>query len=254
MKILIPLSYYLILPFIFSGLDSVHAAESSDSIPKTEIHFQMSLNGNYSRNTAEQLLVTTNNYLTIQNKKFIFTQWLNYEYGTLKASPSSKTSTLQNETQAISKLAYQLNRFEPFGLFGFEKSNLRSISARYYTIIGSEYKIVKTKFHQVSPLLGISNEWSNYEDNSAYTDIFYVFGLRGIHELAHNRLNIRYNGYFFNRTEKNRWRYHLSLIAMFRIIKPLYLSANLTILEEEVLGTETIDDISTLSFGLTYKM
>lgn len=252
----IPLSYYFILPFILCSLINVHAAESSDSIPKPEIHFQVSLNGNYSKNTATQLLVTTNNYLTIQNKKIIFSQWLNYEYGTLMSSSSSKTMTLQNEIQSNSKLAYQLNRFEPFGLFGFEKSNLRSISARYYTILGSEYKILKTKFHQVSPFLGISNEWTNYkdDDNSAYTDIFYVFGLSGAHELADNRLNIRYNGYFFKKTEKNRWRYNLSLITMFRIIKPLYLSVNLTLLEDDVLGTETIDHISTLSFGVTYKM
>lgn len=231
----------------------INASAVADSTSKIKVHYQISFNGNYSKNTAEQFLLTTNNSATLQKGSLAFTQLFTYQYSTLKSSPTVPTINLLNETLTTSKLSYQINKFDPFVLFGFENSNIRSIKTRYYGIAGVDYKLIQKKSNQVSPLFGISSELADYKNNAEYNTYFFVFGIRGFHDHVQNKLRIQYNGYFFKRAAQNQWRYQGTLTAMIQIIKPLYATINLNMLEENILGPQSLQKISTLSFGFTYR-
>lgn len=235
------------------GIPKIYALERTDSIPKLKVHYQLSFNGNYSKNIAEQFLATTNNSINLQKGSLGFTQLLNYQYSTFKSSPSASSINLLNETLTTSRVAYLINKTEPFALFGFENSNVRSIKTRYYSIVGVDYKLINKKTTNLSPLIGLCSESTIYKDKSNYNYYFMVFGARGLHTHAQNKYRIQYDGYFFRHMAKNRWRYQGALTAMIQIIKPLYGTVNLNVLNENILGKEISQKINTISFGLTFR-
>ena len=246
--------FYCLIGFCWGlGIPKIYALERTDSIPKLKVHYQVSFNGNYSENIAEQFLATTNNSINFQKGSLGFTQLLNYQYSTFKSSPSAAAINLLNETLTTSRLAYQINKTEPFALFGFERSNVRSIKTRYYSITGVDYKLLNKKTASLSPLIGLCSESTIYKDKSNYNHYFIVFGARGFHAHAQNKFRIQYDGYFFRHMAKNRWRYQGALTGMIQIIKPLYASVNLNALSENILGQDTSPRITTISFGLTFR-
>jgi len=246
--------FYCLIGFYWGlGIPKIYALERTDSIPKLKVHYQVSFNGNYSENIAEQFLATTNNSINLQKGSLGFTQLLNYQYSTFKSSPSAAAINLLNETLTTSRLAYQINKTEPFALFGFERSNVRSIKTRYYSITGVDYKLLNKKTVSLSPLIGLCSESTIYKDKSNYNYYFMVFGARGFHAHAQNKFRIQYDGYFFRRMTKNQWRYQAAFTGMIQIIKPLYATVNLNALSENLISKELLQKITTISFGLTFR-
>jgi hypothetical protein len=234
------------------GILRVNAAEQTDSIPKMKVHYQFSLNANYSKNTAVQFLAVTNNAVSFQKGRSGFSQLLNYQYSTLKASPSSITVNLLNETQLTSRFDYTIKRFKPFGLFGFERSNIRTIKNRLYGIAGMDYGLITKKNSNVSPLIGLCSESTDYLDNSKIDYYSLVFGLRGFHNDTRNKSRINYFGYFFKSMATSQWRYQLTLTGMIKIVKSLYGTVNLNALQENIFNQDISQPITSISFGLTF--
>lgn len=253
MKFFLKNIYCIFGLYILFTTQNVFASGIADSTSKIKTHYHLSFNGNYSKNSAEQFLLITDNSITLQKGPLAFTQLLTYHYSTLKSAPTVPTINLLNETLTTSKLSYQINKINPFVLFGFENSNIRSIKTRYYGIVGLDYKLINKKSNHVSPLFGISSEFADYKNDSEYNSYFLVFGIRGYHDHAQNKLRIQYNGYFFKRATKNQWRYQGTLTAMIQIIKPIYATVNVNLLEENILGPTSLQKISTISFGFTYR-
>lgn len=244
------------LPVLFISLGTLRANsyEISDSVPKFKVHYIISFNCNYTKNKIEHLMFTSNNSLMLTRGAFGITQAVNYQYSLLRSPLTAPRVNLLNETQLSTKFHYEIGKFGPMVLAGYEKSRYRSIDNRYFAIAGADYKLINTKYNHFSPLLGLSAESSYYLDKTNYKNLFYCIGLRGLHELPKNRLKIMYNGYFFKLFNENRWRYQGVMTAMVQVIKPLYATFNINASEEKIIKSNDFRKLSTVSFGLTYKL
>jgi len=250
-----------IFPFlaglIFSlHVQKAHASGYRDSVPKMDLHYMISLNGNYTRNSVEQIMISTNNYLILKRGKIGFTQALNYQYSVLKSPISAPGRNLLNELQMNSKIHINTGKMEPLIIIGYEKSKYRSIINRYFAILGVDYKLVSTKLNHFSVILGPSAEAASYTDGTDYDHLFACLGLRGMHELDKNKskLNIHYNTYFFRRFNENRWRYQGVVTAMYQVLKPVYVTVNMNFSEEKINKLDFYRKNTGISFGLTYRM
>ena len=250
-----------IFPFlaglIFSlHVQKAHASGYRDSVPKMNLHYMISLSGNYTRNGYEQRMVSTNNYITIQRGMVGFTQALNYQYSVLKSPISAPGMTFLNELQMNSKIHLNTGKIEPLIIIGYEKSKYRSIINRYFTILGMDYKLVSTKSNHFSVILGPSAEAASYTDGTDYDHLFASLGLRGMHGLDKHKskLKLYYNTYFFRRFNENRWRYQGVVTAMYQMLKPVYLTVNMNFSEEKINKSDFYRKNTGISFGLTYRM
>jgi hypothetical protein len=226
---------------------------AKDNVDRVNIQYHLSLNGNYSRNTAEQLLLTTNNFISLNKKRLTFSQSFMYQYGTLRPKLSAPKEQLQNELQSVTKFSYNIRKFEPFAIAGYESSHLRSISNREYIAAGTEYYLLKKPMNSMSVLGGIAYEWCDYTTTSKYNDIFFVGGFKGLQQLAKGRYNLLYNCYFFKKTEAGKWRYNAQVMALVKLYKPLYFTTGFILSDEQILGTETVQQVSTVTFGITFR-
>jgi hypothetical protein len=232
---------------------AIASSEPVDSIPKMKVNYMTSLSGNYYKNTAEQYLLTTNNYINFQKGALGFTQLLTYQYSFLKPSPTASSIKLLNEPVLASKVSYLIGKTEPFVMIGFEHSLIRSIKSRYYAIAGADYKLIKSKSDHLSPIFGLSAENTSYKDDTSYDNYYFVFGAKGSHRHVQSKLKVDYSGYFFKRVVKNRWRYQGSLTVLYQVAKPLlYATVSASLMDENIIGTENFERITTISIGLTY--
>lgn len=253
LKIILPLLMGLILSL---SIQKANATEHSDSIPKIKLHYTTSLNGSFTRNKIEHLVLSTNNALTLQRGVFGFTQALNYQYSLLRSPLTAPRINLLNELQVNSKFSINLGKLEPLFIIGYEKSRFRSIDNRKFAIVGADYKLINSNQNHFSILLGPSAESSLYLDGLNYKNLFFCVGLRGLHELNKNKskFKLMYNTYFFRRYNENNWRYQGIATAMFQVLKPLYASVNMNFSEEKIISSDAFRKNTTITFGMTYKM
>jgi Protein of unknown function, DUF481 len=249
---------FLHLFILFIATINTTFAQSETAVqPKkdsTTVRYQIGLNGTLDKNLVTRLILVSQNRLTLENRFTKFEPVLAYRFGYVQPGGGGKVN-LENDFSAfIENHFLPKNQFFPSVLAAYETSPyIRKLNERWLAGLGGGTYWVRSRAH-----FSQFNLYGFYE-NAAFEKLNYqVFrampSLKGRHSFANNKFGVFYNlAYAPALSDFQNYRLRANIRPYFKLTKQLDFGMMYDIAYESLVSGRQPNEISTLTFGLTFS-